>query len=150
VDSLHLSPHIEASTARLCARTALLARLLSLFSYERRVTVDRHARRVTIETRRLWAWCTTRVISFEDIARIVYRAVATPRANVAVFLISLSLRQTRAELALFTVWEEQPCEHDFLDELAGVHDDPSRIGDEAAGRVIALLREYIGAPVASH
>ena len=154
VDSLSLVPHIEVSAERLRARTALLAQALWLFSYERRVTVDRPARRVTIDTRRLWAWGTRRVVRFEDIARIVYRCVAPPSADSALFLISLALRSEHVELPLFTVWEEQPREPDFLDRLdqlaTGAPNDPSRIGDEAAGRVVALLREYIGAPVAAH
>ena len=154
VDSLSLVPHIEVSAERLRARTALLAQALWLFSYERRVTVDRPAQRVTIDTRRLWAWGTRRVVRFEDIARIVYRCVAPPSADSALFLISLALRSEHVELPLFTVWEEQPREPDFLDRLdqlaTGAPNDPSRIGDEAAGRVVALLREYIGAPVAAH
>jgi hypothetical protein len=154
VDTLSLVPHIEVSTERLRARTALLAQALWLFSYERRVTVDRSARRVTIGTRRLWAWSTTRVVRFDDIARIVYRCVAPPSADSALFLISLALRSEHVELPLFTVWEEQPREPDFLDRLdelaTGAPADPGRIGDEAAGGVVALLREYIGAPVAAH
>jgi hypothetical protein len=154
VDSLSLVPHIEVSAERLRARTALLAQALWLFSYERRVTVDRPSRRVTIDTRRLWAWGTTRVVRFEDIARIVYRCVSTSSADSALFLISLALRSQHVELPLFTVWEEQPREPDFLDRLdelaTGSRADPARIGDEAAGRVVALLREYIGAPIAAH
>jgi hypothetical protein len=150
VDTLSLVPQIELSAERLTARTALLARALWLFSYERCVTVDRHARRVTIETRRLWAWCTTRVISFEDVARIVYRSAAPPSADSAFFLISLALRSEHLELPLFAVWEQQPREPDLLDELAGTRSDPRRIGDEAAGSVVALLREYLGVPIAAH
>jgi hypothetical protein len=67
----------------------------------------------------------------------------------ALFLISLALKEPDEELPLFTVWEQQPLESDWLDRLAGDRAGGNDIGDEAAGRVVALLREFIGVPIAS-
>lgn len=74
----------------------------------------------------------------------------------AFFLIAIAIkssvhdRHTRDELTLFSVWQQQPRESDWLDKLAGVRNNVYSVGDESAGAIVKLLREYLGVPVASH
>jgi hypothetical protein len=159
---LSLAPDLEVSADRLHGCTARLARVLWLFSYARCVTVNRRSSHVIIATRRLWLWRQVRLIRFDQISRIVYRALAIPSLDVwrylsledsdtsdsALFLISLALTDGGEELPLFTVWEEQPQPGDWLDELAGDQAAAPQIGDEAAGRVVELLSRYIGVRIA--
>ena len=162
MDTLRLTPKLAVTTDRLSGCTPWLARLLWLFSYERCVSIDRGARQVRIVTRRLWIWRSERLVRFEHIGRIVFRAQAlpslslwrhlwsdSPDSGAAFFLISLALKD-HDELPLFMIWEEQPHHIGWLDRLAGTADDEPRIGDEAAGSVVTLLREYIGVPIAQH
>jgi hypothetical protein len=162
VDTLSLSPKFVVHEQRLLGRTPWLVRLLWLFSYDRSVVVDRGLDRVSIATQRLWLWRRTRTVVFSDVSRIIYRAQGIPSlsllrlvfgngdgAESAFFLISLALRNGE-ELELFTVWEQQPRAHDWLDRIAGVPAAVDSIGDEAAGAVVELLRTYIGVHVAQH
>jgi hypothetical protein len=48
------------------------------------------------------------------------------------------------------VWEQQPREPDLLDKLAGLRQDPYRIGDESSRAIAEILHEYIGVPISSH
>jgi hypothetical protein len=162
MDPLRLTPKLDVTADRVSGCTPWLARLLWLFSYGRCVAVDRRARHVRIVTRRLWAWRSERVVRFEHIGRIVYRAQALPSFSLwrffmsdsatdcAFFLISLALKDRGDELPLFMIWEEQPHKTGWLDRLAGAGADETRIGDEAATSIVALLREYIGVPIAQH
>jgi hypothetical protein len=74
----------------------------------------------------------------------------------AFFLIAIAIkehpddRHARDELTLFSVWEQQPRELDWLDRLAGVRDDTNNIGDERAGAIVDILREYLQVPIATH
>jgi hypothetical protein len=162
MDTLRLMPKLAVTPDRVSGCTPWLARLLWLFSYARCVAVDRRARQVRIMTRRVWVWRSERVVSFEHIGRIVFRAQALPSFSLwrylwsgpddsdsAFFLISLALKD-RDELPLFMVWEEQPHKIGWLDQLAGGSTDESPIGDEAAVSIVTLLREYIGVPIAQH
>lgn len=160
MNHLYLAPSFEVTAHRLHGCTPWLARLLWLLSYCRCVTVDRRLGRMTIATRRLWLWRTVRRIRLDQVSRIVYRAQALPSLNPlrylsfndsdasdsAFFLISLALKDSADELPLFTIWEQQPRDADWLDELAGLRAVPE-VGDEAAGRVVELLHKYIGAPI---
>ena len=161
MDALRLSPKLLVTPDRLSGCTSWCAQLLWLFSYARCVSVDRRLRQIRIVTRRLWIWRSERIVSFEHVGRILFRAQALPSlslwrfllsasssAESAFFLISLGLKNEN-ELPLFMVWEEQPHASGWLDRLAGAGDEV-RIGDEAASAIVTLLREYIGAPIAQH
>jgi hypothetical protein len=169
VATLRLQTRLEVTADRLRGCTPWAARLLWLCSFEQCVTIDRRARSVTVETRRLWVRRSRRSIPFEAVARIVYRAQAIPglspsrlllwllwwgdpgEADSAFFFVSLALRDTLEELPLFTVWESQPRPTDWLDRLAGGPEpDPRLLGDESAGSIVDLLHRYLGVPVASH
>jgi hypothetical protein len=164
MNRLSLAPILEVSADRLHGCTSWLARLLWLFSYARCVTVNRRSSRITIATRRLWLWRTVRRIRFDQVSRIVFRAQAIPSLDVwrylsldnsdtsdsAFFLISLALKDSAEELALFTVWEEQPEAGDWLGGLAGGDAEAPAIGDEVAGTIVELLRSYLGVPIAGH
>ena len=155
----YLAPDFEVSADRLHGCTPWLARLLWLFSYCRCVTVSRRLSHLIVSTRRLWWWRNVRLIRFDQVSRIVYRAEEIPTLNFwrylsfnwdlsdsALFLISLALKDS-TELFLFTVWEQQPRTSDWLDELAGNRAEAPEVGDEAATTVVELLRKYIGVPV---
>ena len=163
MNSLQLSPILAIDEDRFSATTPWLARLLWLFSYSRVVTVDRKRQRITITTTRLWRWCQTQTIDFDHISRIVYQGQGMPSlmfwryasdlvdgCRSAIFLISLALKDHSEVQPLFTIWENQPREHDWLDRLAGSAASPMRLGDEASVRVVDLLHDYLRVPIARH
>jgi hypothetical protein len=148
MNALRLVPVVTAEENRLRGQTAWLVRLLGLFSYVRSVDIDRNSRRILVRTIWLWVFRRQQVVGFEQVKRIICQAQGLPSES-ALFLISLALESGR-ELSLFTVWEQQPRERDWLDELAGEPRSDLRVGDEAAVSIIDLLREYLGVPIARH
>lgn len=168
MDLLRVAPNIEVKPDHIHGCTAWAAQLLVLFAYCRCVTVDRQRQEVLVTTRWFWFWQSSRSIPFERVSRIIYRAQGLPSLSPARFLTSSDLcdsafflisiavkdaaqdRLAHDELTLFTVWEQQPRERDWIDGLAGVRSSPDRLGDECAGAIVDLLREYLGVPIASH
>jgi len=146
-------------------RTA--ARALFLRPY---VTIDRRRQRVAVAIRWLWLWKIERIIPFDRVDRIIYRAQGVPSfsplrylflqttdvVESAFYYISIGIREApddkyaREEVALFSVWEQQPRAPDFFDKVAGVRINPYSIGDEASGAIVDRLRDYLGVPIASH
>jgi hypothetical protein len=169
MDLLRVAPTIEVESDQVHGCTPWVAQLLVLFSYKRRVTVNRRQQRVVVETRWFWFWESARTIPFDRVSRIVYRAQALPSLSLwrylslrdsdisdsAFFLISIAIkaaagdRRSTDELTLFTVWEQQPRDADWLDKLAGLGQNPYRIGDECSGAIVDILHEYMGVPIAS-
>ena len=166
---LSITPNVEVQADSVHACTSRLARLVWLFSYSHCVTVQRHLERVVISTRWLWLWQRVRVVPFERISRIIYRAQTLPSlafwrylsladsgaSESAFFLISIALKRESnsndwTEVPLFTVWEELPRERDWLDRLAGAPDDEGLIGDESPRAIVEILREYLRVPISSH
>ena len=169
---LRVAPKIDVDSHRVHGRTPWQARLLVLFLYCRTVTVDRQRRQVLVTTQWLWFWRSDRIIPFDRVARIIYRAQELPSfspirylgllgansdfTDSAVFLISLAIKdaaedkRAHEELTLFSVWEQLPRERNWVDKLAGIHANAYRVGDETSGAIVALLHEYLGVPVASH
>lgn len=70
---LSVEPRVWVEGDTLRGRASLLLRLLSLFSYDRCLTVDRVARTVTVDSRWLWFSQQTHTVRFEEIARIEYK-----------------------------------------------------------------------------
>jgi hypothetical protein len=171
MEFLYIAPRLEVKPDRIHGRTAWAAQLLVLFAYCRSVTVDRARQKVLITTRWFWLFQTRRVIPFDRVGRIVYRAQSLPSlspmryltlalqgsdiCDSAVFLIAIAFKdaaddkRARNELTLFSVWEQQPRANDWIDSLAGVRTN-ARIGDETAGAIVDLLHDYLGVPIASH
>lgn len=167
---LRVAPRIAVSADRVQGSTAWAARLLVLFAYCRHVTIDRGRQMVKVTTQWLWLWKVERTIPFDRVSRIIYRAQGVPSLSLrryvfgrdtdvcdsAFFLISIAIKATanerhaREELALFSVWEQQPREPDWIDRLAGVRTNLNRVGDETSGVIVEVLREYLGVPIASH
>ena len=167
---LRVAPQIDISADQIHGSTALAARLLVLFAYCRYVTIDRRRQVVKVTTRWFWIWTVERVIPFARIGRIIYRAQGVPSLSLsryllgpstdfcdsAFFLISIAIKATaddrhaREELALFSIWEQQPRELRWIDRLAGTRINPARVGDETSGAIVDTLKEYLGVPVASH
>jgi hypothetical protein len=167
---LSIAPKFEIEENQIHGCTAWTPRLLGLFSYCRWVSIDRVRRQVKVTTRWLWLWKSQRVIPFDRIDRIIYRALGIPSFSPtrylllqttdlydsALFLIGIAIktaaqdRRAREELPLFSVWEQQPRESNWMDALAGVRNDPSRVGDETSGAIVEALRDYLGVPIASH
>ena len=156
-----LVPLLEVTDERIHGCAPRLVRMLTLFSFSRCVAVNRRLRHVIVETRRLWWLRTRKVVDFQQIEHIVYRAQLMPAFNLrlssagerpsgsqsAVFFIGLALKETSDEVHLFTVWERQPGSATLVDILAGVQRDDARVGDEASVRIVTLLQEYLGVPV---
>jgi hypothetical protein len=168
---LHVSPQIDQSTDQIRGSTPFVAQFLLLFAYCRTVTVDRAKQQVVVTTRWLWFWSVRRSVPFDRVSRIIYRAQELPSLSPiryltalqgsdlfdsAFFLISIAVkssaddRRARDELTLFSVWQQQPRASDWLDKFAGVRVDPYQVGDERAGAIVNLLRDYLGVPIASH
>jgi hypothetical protein len=164
---LHIAPRIEVTADRVWGSTAWVAQLLVLFSYKRSVLVDRRRQDVRITTRWFWFWNTERRVPFACVGRLIYRAQGLPSLSFtrylssdmwtsAFFLIAIAIKESpedkraHEEITLFSVWEQQPRELDWLDRLAGVRPDPPRIGDESAGAIVDVLREYLRVPIMSH
>lgn len=76
---LSIAPDVSIDDLdRLVARSALLVRLLTLFSYVRTVTVD-HKRRVAhLETRFFWVLTSKRAIRFDEISHLSYAYSSLP------------------------------------------------------------------------
>ena len=156
---LALAPRFTITADRLHGCTPWLARLLTLFSYGRCLSVNRRLGHLIVSTRRFWVSQQVRIINFDRISHIVYRAQALPSlapwryvfddsdsTGWAFFIISLALKDEMDEVPLFTVWQSQPRDQDFLDKLAG--DDPSMyLGDEAARQLVDTLTTLTGARV---
>lgn len=140
---------VTAEDNHLRGQTGWVVRLLGLFSYMRSVDVDRNRARITIRTAWLWIFRSERVIGFDQVQRIICQVQTNLPSDFALFFISLALADGR-ELPLFTVWEQQPRERDWLDELAGQPRTDRVVGDEASVSIINLLREYVGVPIARH
>lgn len=167
---LSVAPKVEVKADHVSGCTAWPARLLVLFAYCRWVTIDRAKQEVRVTTQWFWLWNFHRTIPFDRVSRIIYRAQGLPSlspmrylslqtsdlSDSAFFLISIAIkgaaddRRAREELTLFSVWEQQPRESDWMDKLAGVRNDNRRIGDETSGAIVSVLREYLGVPIASH
>lgn len=167
---LSVAPKVEVKADQVHGCTAWLARLLVLFAYCRWVTIDRARREVRVTTRWFWLSNSERVIPFDRVDRIIYCAQGLPSlsplrylslqtsdlSDSAVFIISIAIKSTaddryaREELTLFSVWEQQPRESDWIDRLAGVRHNERRIGDETSGAIVDILKEYLGVPVAPH
>jgi hypothetical protein len=151
LNRLALAPRLSIDEDRISASTHPLAQALWLFSYERKVDIDCPRRTVTIQTTRLWFWRKTRVVPFDRIDRIIYCGQGMPTLSgtqTAFFLIKLGLKDGGGDLELFTVLEQQPHPHDWLDKMAGATPNEARVGDEAAVKLVDLLRRYIGVPIA--
>ena len=165
---LHVTPRIEVDGDRVFGNTAWTAQLLVLFAYRRSVLIDRRRQHVRVTTRWFWLWEREQVIPFARVSRIIYRAQGLPSLSLthylslrgdvctsAFFLIAIAIKEqpedkhARDELTLFSVWEQQPRELDWLDRLAGVRDNASYIGDERAGAIVDILREYLQVPIAT-
>jgi hypothetical protein len=169
MDLLRIAPNIEVKGDRVSGCTPWLAQALGLFFYNRAVVVDRSRRRVLVTTRWFWIWQVARTIPFDRIARIIYRAQGMPSlspyrylsirnsdvCDSAFFFISIAVkdsaddRRAHDELSLFTVWEQQPRDRDWIDQLAGIKTN-TRIGDETSGAIVDILHEYLGVPISSH
>jgi hypothetical protein len=167
---LRVAPRIDVRSDQIRGCTAWAAQLLVLFAYARYVIIDRRRRRVTVTIRFLWLWKVERIIPFDRVDRIVYRAQGVPSFSPmrylllqttdviesAFYYISIGVKESaddkhaREEVALFSVWEQQPRVPDMFDKLAGVRTNPYAVGDEASGAIVDILREYLNVRIASH
>ena len=159
---LHIAPKIDVKSDRISGCTPWVAQLLVLFFYSRAVTVDRGRQRVIVTTRWFWIWTVERTIPFNRVARIVYRAQGLPSFSLArylslqnsdvcdsaVYYISIAIKdaaedkRAHTELTLFSVWQQQPRDPDWVDKLAGIRTN-TEIGDETSGAIVDILHEYL-------
>lgn len=157
-----LVPKLKVTPDRIQGCTPWAARMLALGCSSRCIEVNRRLRHVIVETRSFWVRKRSRVVGFDSIARVVFNAQPLPtfspwrylsldesgHSDSALFNISLLLKSGQ-ELHLFTIWQRQPHDPDWLDRLAGTPDEIV-IGDEAASNIAALLRQYLDVPLARY
>jgi hypothetical protein len=162
--ALSISPKLDVRPDRLNGRTPWVVRALWLFSYDRRVTVDRARRQVSVTTRRFWIWRNRRVIPFDRIDRIILRAQElpgfglfgfltlwmAPGATSAFILIALGLAEGKDEFLLFTIWEVEPDDPAWLEALTAASAGDGASVDEGMQSIVRLLQEYLAVPVSSH
>jgi hypothetical protein len=161
--ALSLAPRFSITADRLHGCTPWFARLLTFFSYGRCVSVNRSLGHLIVSTQKLWISQQVRIINFERISHIVYRAQALPSlapwrylfdtdafsSGWAFFIVSLALKGETDEVSLFTIWQMQPRTPDVLDKLAGDGDLDTYVGDEAARSLVDSLVKMTGAHVAA-
>jgi hypothetical protein len=70
---LSIEPRVWVEDDKLRGRASFLLRMLSLFSYDRLLTVDRAARMVTVESRVFWFYRRSHTVKFDQIERIDYK-----------------------------------------------------------------------------
>jgi len=159
--ALALAPRFSITADRLHGCTPWLARMLTLFSYGRCVSINKRLGHLIVSTQRLWFSQRVRVINFDRISHIVFRAQALPSlapwryledsdafsSGWAFFVVALALKDEAEEVQLFTVWQSQPRSPDVFDRLAGDSDIDTDVGDEAAQKLIELLTDMTGARV---
>ena len=75
---MRVAPRIDVRPDQIRGCTAWAAQLLVLFAYARYVTIDRRRQRVTVAIRLLWLWRVERIIPFDRVDRIIYRAQGVP------------------------------------------------------------------------
>jgi hypothetical protein len=159
VRHLLIEPELRQSEDRWTATTPLIARALWLFSYRRRVTIDRRRGQLRIDTWRFWLAASTRVVPIARIERIVCEAQALPTGfsllrffygpglgfstDLAMYYIALRLRDDGTELPLFTLIESQPADDGVLARLTGAADE-TRTGDEGVARFLTELHTCLG------
>ena len=143
------------------ARTSRLLQLLSLFSYARRVTVDRGRRLVTVNSRWLWFISREKTIAFERVHYIDYGFSSLGTSwgltgggfgrtdQVEKYPIQLILRDPDQRLALFSFKGEGAVETGWAGVLLGGDSVVDLHGDQedASRSYTRLLREYLGVPV---
>ncbi len=162
--SLSISPRFDVQPDRLSGRTPWVARVIWLFSYDRRVTVDRARRQVSVATRRFWIWRRRSVIAFDRVDRIILRARELPGFGLLGFLtlwmapsttssfvlVALGLADGNGEFLLFTLWELERDDLAWLDALTSTLAGGEATVDEGIQDVVRLLQEYLAVPVSSH
>ena len=137
------------------ARSSFKSQLLTLFSYCRKVCVDRAEETITIRTRYLWFLCSVRTVPFDRIWRINYSYSSFPTSwslwvgttdEVEKYIVSLELTSPRETVKLFSFVGEGAVEtgwagvifgRDRIIDFAGDQDDASR-------SYIDLLKEFTG------
>jgi len=156
--ALALTPRFLISADRMHGCTPWLARLFTLFSYGRCVSINKNLKHLVVATRKFWISQDVRIINFDRISHIVYRAQSLPslapwryladadayRSGWAFFIVALALKDDDQEVQLFTIWQAPPRESDLLDRLAGDSDLDQDVGDEAATRLIESLSSMTG------
>lgn len=155
---LALKPRVWVDGARLYARSALAVRLLSLFSYDKTVCVNRLARTVTVWRRVLWVLGGAREVGFDRIESIEYAHSSLPTSfsffygaqdEVESFAVCLRLAGPRERLKLFSFVGEGAVETGWKGVLFGNDDWVDLEGDQEASsrHFVRLLHRFTGARV---
>ncbi len=157
---LAIKPKISISDGRLRARSCVLVQLLWLFSYCKRVIVNPHARKVSIETRYLFFLKKNLEISFDRIRAVGYgyRQTATSwmwtgettdsfdTFKVMLVLVNpferVHLFNFTGEGANFTGWRGVLLHGDSMVDYSGDQED-------ASASYVDMLKEIIGVPIES-
>jgi len=152
---LSLKPRVWVEGGNLMARTGWLVRFLSLFSYSKLVAVDKSTQYVTITTKRLWGFTSSKVIPFGRIERIDYSfgSMMTDWSlfqgetdRLESFTISLMLDDPHEKVKLFSFMGEGSVSTGWSGVLFGGDDVVDYQGDqEASSRDYAeALKAFTG------
>lgn len=157
--TLSVAPRFSITKDRLHGCTSWFLRALTLFSYGRCLSVNKRLGHLIVSTRRLWIYEKVRVINFDQIENIVYRAQAVPSlvpwrylsddtaGGWAFFIVNLALKGEEDEVPLFTLWQTQPRRPDIFDRLSGDTNTDTSLGDESARALIDSLTDLTGADI---
>jgi len=157
---LAIKPAVSVEGDLLRARTALVAQFLTLFSYCRRVFVDRAREKVGVETKYLWFFRSRRMIPFAEVAYIdmSFSSMGTSWGwssdghgatdQVEKFTVSLFL-DSNEEVRLFSFVGEGACQTGWSGALFGGDSLVDYAGDQegAARQFARALKEFIGVTI---
>lgn len=151
---LAFTPRVWTEGKRLCSRSCLAIQFLTLFSFARRVEVDRARRTVTIWKRTFWFVTSSRTVPFDRIHHIDYHYGSQTTSwslwvgkqdEVEWFTVSLIL-DNREKVKLWTFFGEGSVHTGMTGVLLGDDDWLDGRGDqeEASRRYLSALKRFTG------
>jgi hypothetical protein len=144
---LNFGPRYWVDGQRLYATTSRVLQALSLFSYGRRVVVDRRLKRVMIRTRSCWARVRRDSLRFDEVGHVEYRY--TGFGHLECFVISLVPVGERTAMDLFAFSGEGTNEGMALPGIDDVTLFVDLHGDQEAASLgyVELLCRFLGVPL---
>ncbi len=155
-DFFSFKPKTWIEGNQLISRTSFLGQLFRLFSYSKRIVIDKRQKIVSLQKRFFWIFNTERIISFNEINRIDYSYSETitnwsfflgPTDQLEFFTVSLMLGSLIEEkkVKLWTFWGEGTVMTGFTGVLAGDGlFDLSGNQERRSRDYVSLVKEFTG------